>query len=45
MAETMVVLTKQCVKMDGWMEGRKRGRKGSKEEERKEITWTSYTTN
>lgn len=31
MAETMVVLTRQCVKMDGWMEGRKGGREGERE--------------
>ena len=31
MAETMVVLTRQCVKMDGWMEERKGGREGERE--------------
>ena len=34
MAETMVVLTRQCVKMEGWMDGWVEERKGGREGER-----------
>lgn len=34
MAETMVVLTRQCVKMDGWMDGWKKGREEEREKEK-----------